>query len=365
MSVDINQPSTFQKMVNCTSNDGFRAWINHLGGSVMVSTYQANKLAFIGWDGRQVTLTMRDFDKPMGVAYHNDQILLASRREITLFSNAKVLAYEYDTKNIGSYDACYLPRTKWYTGDLNVHDVLFDSQGILMVNTRFSCLARPSFRFHFSPVWQPPFITDIVPEDRCHLNGVTLVDGQPAYVTMLGATDTARGWSEKKLSGGVLMDIRTNEVVLEGLCLPHSPRFYRQNLWFLNSGEGELWVVNPRTKENKVVVRLPGYLRGLDFWRDFAIIGLSKIRKHHQISGLPVQKTQNLLCGVAVVNVLTGNLEGFFEFTEGCEEIYDVRLLPGARHAAILTPELPTCHEAITTENSSWWLRSHEVNHEK
>lgn len=358
MNNNINASTEHHSVINCRVSDDFKLWMSQFGGSLIVSTYQAGKLAFIGWDGQQVTLNMRNFDKPLGVAYHNDQILVASRREITLFTNAKLLAYEYDPQNQGAYDACYFPRTTWYTGELNVHDVLIDSLGILMVNTRFSCLARPSYRFNFAPVWNPPFVTDIVPEDRCHLNGVALVDNVATYVTMLGQTDTAGGWRENKANGGLLMDVRTNEIVLNGLCMPHSPRYYRQNLWFLNSGNGELWVANPTNWETKIVSALPGYLRGLDFWGDYAIIGLSKIRERHIFGNLPVQnKNKNLLCGVAVVNVLTGRMEGIFEFTEGCEEIYDVRIMPNARHAAILTTATPACHEAITTERSSWWLR--------
>ncbi len=358
MNTKNNASSEQQISVNCQVSDDFKQWMSQLGGSLIVSTYQAGKLAFIGWDGRQVTLNMRNFDKPLGVAYHNDQLLVASRREITLFTNSKVLAYEFDPQNHGEYDACYLPRTTWYTGELNIHDVLFDSMGVLIVNTRFSCLARPSFRFHFAPVWNPPFVTDIVPEDRCHLNGVALVDGVASYATMLGKTDTAGGWRANKAKGGLLMDIRTNEIVLDGLCMPHSPRYYRQTLWFLNSGAGELWVANPNNWETKIVSVLPGYLRGLDFFGNYAIIGLSKIRERHIFGNLPLQnKNQKLLCGVAVVNVLTGKTEGIFEFTEGCEEIYDVRVLPNARRAAILTTANPACHEAITTERSSWWLR--------
>jgi len=53
----------------------------------------------------------------------------------------------------------------------------------VFVNTLFSCLAPVSERYSFLPLRQPPFITKLAAEDRCHLNGVrsigraTLRDG--------------------------------------------------------------------------------------------------------------------------------------------------------------------------------------------
>ena len=55
------------------------------------------------------------------------------------------------------------------------------------------------------PVWKPKFVTDLVPEDRCHLNGLAVRDGKAKYVTALGVTDTAGGWRDAKATGGVLI----------------------------------------------------------------------------------------------------------------------------------------------------------------
>jgi len=35
------------------------------------------------------------------------------------------------------------------------------------------------------------------------------------------------------LDGGLLMDVETNEVLVRGLSMPHSPRLYAGRLWFL------------------------------------------------------------------------------------------------------------------------------------
>ena len=43
---------------------------------------------------------------------------------------------------------------------------------------RMPCLIScgDSCRF-FSPRWRPPFVSALAPEDRCHLNGLAMVDG--------------------------------------------------------------------------------------------------------------------------------------------------------------------------------------------
>ena len=41
----------------------------------------------------------------------------------------------------------------------------------------FSCLCKFTLAYNFSPKWKPYFISEILPEDRCHLNGLALENG--------------------------------------------------------------------------------------------------------------------------------------------------------------------------------------------
>lgn len=342
----------------CEANDGFKQWMSNYGGSVVFSTRRSGKLCFLGWDGQMVTLLMRQMNLPTGLEVLRGQILVSTRYEISLYADAPLLAYDYDTTHRGAYDACYLPRTTWYIGDLGAGDVLTDRGGMLFVNTRFSCISRPSFKYHFETAWKPDFITEIVPEDRCHLSGAVAVDGELAYVTAFGKSDKALGWRENQSCGGILIDARTNEIVLEGLRMPHSPRWYKECLWFLNSAAGELCVMNPVTREVKTVCHLPGLTRGLGFWGNYAIVGVSQIGKFEGNEEFSIRKLNNrTYCGVIVVNILTGRTEGMFYFERGCEEIYDLALLPNVHRAAMRTPEQPECFDALTTERYSWWLQ--------
>jgi uncharacterized protein (TIGR03032 family) len=354
-------PSVVQRdpvRIECQASPEFLAWLAGARGSLIVSTYQAGKVAVIGWDGLQITLLMRQFDKPLGLAVDGERIALATRNDLFIFANSPILAHDYLENQPGRYDALYLPRVTYHTGDLNTHDVALVGDDVLLVNTRFSCLARVSDRYNFVPVWQPPFVTDLVPEDRCHLNGLAVVDGRPRYVTCLGTTDEAGAWRANKAHGGVVIDIVTNQVLFDGLSMPHSPRWHEGRLWLLDSGAGRLLVADPAAGRREVVCELPGYLRGLCFVGPYAVIGMSKIREKHIFGGLPVQqRCPRLQCGLAVVDTRSGAQVGLFEYTAGCEELYDVRFLPGRERPTILNLDKAAVREAMATPGPSYWLR--------
>lgn len=354
-----NDNHAADQMITCSVSPDFHAWLAQSGGSLVLSTYQAGKVAMIGWDGRQVTLLMRQFDKPLGLAVQGRHLALATRHSIELFADAPLLAYDYLEDQPGRYDALYLPRVSYHTGDLHVHDVAFHDGGLLFVNTRFSCLARVSCDHHFLPVWHPRFISDLVPEDRCHLNGLAMVAGRPKYVTALGTTNSAGAWRDNKACGGVVIDVETGQIVAESLSMPHSPRWHEGRLWVLNSGTGELVVIDPETGRRETVSSLPGYVRGLCLAGSFALVGMCKIREKHIFGGLPIQqRLKRLTCGVAIVDLRSGGIAGMFEFTSGCEELYDVAFLPGVRRPTILNLDKPAVREAVTNPDSSYWLRA-------
>lgn len=347
-----------ESRVTCDTTEGFAAWLAGCGGSLAISTYQAGKVAMLGWDGRQITFLMRDFDKPLGMAADRGRLALATRHSVWLFADAPLLAHDYLEEQPGRYDALYLPRVSYLTGDLHIHDLAWAGETLLAVNTRFCCLSGLSKDFSFVPLWKPDFLSDLVPEDRCHLNGLAVRDGRAKYVTALGRTDTPGGWRERKADGGVVLDVETNEVVAQGLSMPHSPRWHDGRLWVLNSGTGELVVVDPDQRNWQVVCGLPGYLRGLCLVGPYALVGLSLIREQHIFGGLPIQeRLSKLHCGVAIVDTRSGAQIGFFEFTSGCSELYDVVFLPGVRRPMILSADKPAVREAFTNPDSSYWLR--------
>ncbi len=354
----LTSPLDGTNIIECSASDSFQAWLSQAGGSLAITTYQAGKLALVGWNGQQVTVLLRQFPKPMGLAVQGQRLALATHHEVWIFANAPLLAHDYLENQPGRYDTLYLPRIAYYTGDLNIHDLAFGSDTLWLVNTRFSCLAALSKDFSFVPRWQPRFISQVAPEDRCHLNGLAMVDGRPRFVTALGESDKVGGWRPTKATGGILVDVDSGEIVLRGLSMPHSPCWHEGYLWLLNSGTGELWRIDIQSGHYDVVSTLPGFLRGLCCVGNYALVGLCQIREQHIFGGLPVQQRfDRLVCGVAVVDLRSGQLVGMLEFTAGCQELYDVQFLAGVLRPTILNSERPEIRQAVTAPEFSYWLR--------
>ncbi len=239
----------------------------------------------------------------------------------------------------GTCDRLYAPRTAYTTGDLNVHDVVIADwpgvglESVLFVNTDFSCLATLSCDYSFVPLWQPPFIAKLVPEDRCHLNGVAVVAGRPAYVTACSATDTAAGWRDHRQQGGVVLSIQDNDIIATGLSMPHSPRWYQDRLWLLNSGTGELGYLDRDRGSFIPVSFCPGFVRGVAFWKQWAIVGLSKLRSR-SFTGLPLETRLMAQgdaphCGLLVIDLQRGEVNHKLELEGVVAELFDVVVLPG------------------------------------
>lgn len=350
-------------IIQCAISPAFAEWMSRAGGSLVITTYQAGKVAMVGFDGKQVTMLMRQFEKPMGLAINGPKIALATRNDVIIFANAPLLAPDYLETQHGRYDTLYLPRVSYHTGDINIHDLAYGSDGLWVVNTRFCCLSKLTDDHNFVPIWKPPFLSEIVPEDRCHLNGLAMVDDRPKFVTCLGETDEVGGWRPGKATGGCVIDVPSNQVVARGFAMPHSPRWYRGKLYLLHSGAGELIVVDPATGKHEVVCALPAYLRGLGFAGDYAIVGMCQIREKHIFGGLPVQQRYpKLKCGVVVIDLRTGKEIGSLDFTAGCQELFEVQYLPRVLKPMILNLEREQARQAFTAPTFSYWLRpSNEI----
>ena len=192
-----------------------------------------------------------------------------------------------------AFDACFVPRNFRLTGDLDLHDVGVDADGTpIFVNTRFNCLATASARHSFRPIWKPPFISGLLDGDKCHLNGLAMRDGRPAYVTAVSRSDVIDGWRDRRADGGVVIDVASGAVVCEGLSMPHSPRIHRGDLWLLNSGTGDLGIVEGLGEgAGRFAPRAfcPGFLRGLALIDKYAVVGLSKPR-YKRFEGLALDE---------------------------------------------------------------------------
>jgi uncharacterized protein (TIGR03032 family) len=312
----------------------FPEFLNQLQSSLLVSTYQTGKLICARYDGGQLNTHFRDFSRPMGLAVAPGRIAIGTRAEVLDYRNFPAVAPKVEPQ--GKHDACFLPRNKHFTGDIRIHEVEFAQGELWLVATNFSCLATLDAEHSFLPRWKPPFISQLTAEDRCHLNGLCVIDDEPRYVTALGETDVAGGWRENKASGGVLIDIESGETVLRGLSMPHSPRWYDGRMWVLESGKGTISVADLDAGTVETVAELPGFTRGLLFAGGLAFVGLSQVRETATFGGLPLmERLDERLCGVWAVNPQTGQIAGFLRFEELVQEVFDVELLTGLRYPEI------------------------------
>ena len=307
-----------------------------LGCSLLVSTYQTGRVIIVRADGDNANTHFCGFAVPMGLAYAGGDLAIGTKTQVHLYRNQPALCQRLEPA--GKYDACFVPRSTHTTGDVRIHDLAFAGGELWMVNTRFSCLATLDGTYSFVPRWRPPFVSALAPEDRCHLNGLAVVDGEPRYVTALGMTDEPGGWRDGKTTGGVVLDVRSGEPIVTGLCMPHSPRWHDGRLWVLESGTGRLGTVDLGSGVFAEVARVPGFARGLSFAGPFAFIGLSQVREQ-VFEGLPLTADGvERNCGVWVVDLRTGGIAAFLQFEGQVHELFEVAVLHGVRYPEVLEP---------------------------
>ena len=318
-----------------TTSRGFSGWLHQMGGSLAFTTYQAGKVLFIGLnpDGR-LSIFERSFPRCMGLAVSENgrTILMATHYQLYRFDNILPTGQRQ-----GQYDAVYAPHQTWITGDIDIHDVEIDKKGEpVFINTLFNCVATVGNGASFKPLWQPPFISKLAAEDRCHLNGLATEDGAPKYVTCVSRSDASDGWRDRRADGGLVIDVTNDNIVAEGLSMPHSPRLYEGKLWLLNSGTGYFGWLDPKNGKFNPVTFCPGYARGLTLVNNYAVIGLSQSRDNKTFQGLPLNdalkdKDVDARCGLLIVDLNTGDAVEWVRIEGVVQELFDVAFLPNVR----------------------------------
>lgn len=319
---------------NYSISTGFVNLLNAQNISIAVTSYQSGRLYLLGRNPKGgLMINEQYFQKAMGLHYADNTLYMATLANIYRMENILLPDQVMDEQ----YTDCFVPRTTHLTGVLDAHDVgVTKDNEILFVNTRYNCIAKVSDKHSFKPFWKPAFISSIVSEDRCHLNGMAMQNGVAKYATAVSKSDTVDGWRDRRADGGIIIDVEKNEIVCEGLSMPHSPRLYNGKLWVLNSGTGELgWVDLSKkdlTKRFQPVCFCPGFTRGVAFHGKFAFVGLSKPR-YKRFKGLALDKRlqetdSEPWCGLQVIDLSTGACVQWFRIDGKIGELYDVEIIP-------------------------------------
>ena len=324
--------------VKIDTSEGFVNWLSEQNASIAFSTKSASKIFCIGVTAEdKLSFGERPFDRCGALAWNNNSVYLSTTYQIWRLENSIPAGNDFQ-----GFDQFYIPQQSFVTGDLNIQDLYVDEQGrILFVNSLFSCLATVSAQHSFVPLWKPTFVTKINAENRCHLSGMAVVDGKPKYVTVAGQTDEKQGWLECRQNGGSVIDITNNDVVCTGLSIPQAPRWYQDKLWVLNSGTGHFGYVNFDNGQFESVAFCPGYLRGLSFIGNYAVIGTCRPLNENDFDGLDLNDNlkshdQEAQCGIWVVNLENGDIEHHMTFDRVINDIFSVITMPNVKRPMAL-----------------------------
>jgi uncharacterized protein (TIGR03032 family) len=337
------------------------AWMAEQNLSFAFTTYQIGKFFLLGLKANQeLSVFERTFNRCMGLCSTPNGLYMSSLYQVWRFENVLHSGQTQD-----GFDRLYLPQVGYTTGDIDIHDMGVDRDGrLIFVNTLFGCLATLSETHSFKPLWQPPFLSKLAAEDRCHLNGLAMREGKPAYVTAVSESDVVDGWRDHRAQGGVVLSVADNEVVARGLSMPHSPRWHQDRLWLLNSGTGEFGFIDLQSGRFEAVCFCPGYLRGLSLQGDYALVGLSRPRHNKTFSGLPLDdllksRHSEPRCGVQVIDLRSGDVIHWLRLEGVVEELYDVVALPGVRRPMALGFKTDEIRRVLSIEADNGELTPH------
>jgi uncharacterized protein (TIGR03032 family) len=344
------QPAADQTQISVSR--GFGNWLSRNRCSLAFTSYQTGQLFLVGrLPNGQVSFHQQNYVRAMGVHATPARLYVGSLFQIWRLEN--VLA-PHERAN-ESFDRLYVPRNAQTTGDIDVHELSVDRAGrVIFVNTKFSCLATTSVTHGFKPLWKPPFISRLAAEDRCHLNGLAMADGGPAYVTAVSRSDMINGWRDRRHEGGVLIDVRDDRIVTDQLSMPHSPRVGPDGVYLLDSGRGMLARVDPKSGARTDIAFCPGFLRGLALHNGYAIATVS-LPRDGAFSGLALQdelkkRDGEPWCGVCIVDLRSGDLVDWIRLNGAIKELFDVAAIPEVLCPMALGVQSPDIQSLISFE---------------
>lgn len=332
--------------------------LNNLNCSILISTYQAGKVICISphADNEHLITLPRNFNKPMGIDISGNRMAISLKDEVIVLQNSVELAVNYPNKP-NTYDNLWVPRITYYTGQVDMHDIKFGHDGIYAINTSFSCLCKIDGVFNFTPIWYPPFLNKKDQGDQCHMNGLVMLNGTPKFVTALGTSQENQGWRDQIINGGVIMDVESNEIILQNLPMPHSPKLINDELYLLLSASGEFIKVNIKTRTFEVIKKFDGFCRGLDIYNDLAFIGFSKLRKNSSTFAKLSFSDKANFAGIKIIHLPTKSEVAELIYETSVDEIYEIKILENSTKPNILNTTNDIHKYSLATPTNTYWAK--------
>jgi uncharacterized protein (TIGR03032 family) len=323
--------------------------------TLAISVYQAGKILLFDTDeSGNLKITPISYPKPMGICSDGNKLAIATINELHIYKDEPQLAKKLSSEQ-RDFKHLYFPRQTFHCGMIDLHDIDFVNQRITGVNTLFSCICQFDDEHNFTPIWKPYFISENTPEDRCHLNGMAQVDGKLKYITALGHQDKPGSWRKDITNSGILMDIPENKILVDGLAMPHSPRWYNGKIYLLESAKGELVEIDPISFKKTTKARLNGLVRGLTIVDGLAFIGISTVREKSKTFNKLDDSVKAEHASIEIIDIASGITLGNLVFKTDIKEIYDVQLLQNVQAAGIFGLYDKRHNAGISTPDQVFW----------
>jgi uncharacterized protein (TIGR03032 family) len=343
------------ELTKISASRGLVDWLATHRISLALTSYQTGQLMLIGVLPRgTLSVYQRNFVRAMGLCASPQRIYLSAIAHVWRLENVLKQGQVANRQ----FDRLYVPRSAQTTGDLDIHEIATDNKNrVVFVNTKYSCLATFDPVHSFKPLWKPSFVSKLAPEDRCHLNGLAMQDGQPKYVTAVSRCDVVDGWRERRHEGGIIIDVDTDRIVTENASMPHSPRLANGSLWVLDSGRGYLCRIDEKSGDSERVAFCPGFLRGLSFWRHFALVAAS-LPRDSSFQGLELEdnikaRDGEPRCGAFIVDTRNGDIMHWIRFDGAVRELFDAAFIPGVHAPMCVGLTSPEMRTLITLEQDA------------
>jgi uncharacterized protein (TIGR03032 family) len=345
-----------ERLVRETSAD--RAFVELIQDAniSLIAALRPGAIACFGAKDGALTVSCTPMARPLGLATDGSRLAVGTQREIVVFAPSLRLAPHVPGRP-EYYDVVFVPVSSFRTGECMVHDMVLDGNSVVFANTQFSCLSRADGVSSFQALWQPPFITKLLPQDRCHLNSFATDGRRIRYVTAFAASDSQSGYRTMPIDSGVIIDVEANAVVATGLIRPHSVRVFDEQLYVLNSAAGEVMRLDLAARRQETLATLPGFTRGLRAHGEVLFVGLSTLRATAQSLNLPLSgRRASLIAGIAALDRASGRVLGMLRLGSGVEELFDFAIVPDVRRALVMNPDVEAVHVGIETSFGSFWM---------
>lgn len=345
-NLDLNSAPDQQPSYDFSSSStpSFLEFLQTFGVSIALTSYDCQRLIVFRQHQGSLDTLLVPAARPRGIALTGDKLTVGAYTEIINYYRHDQLLSQLNTSTGLQADALFLPRNSHITGEINVHDMAWGNEGLWLVNSRFTCLCTLQPDLSFKPRWWPMFVDGPTGNGEGHLNGMAMENGQPAYATCFGAYVGGEGWRDAdNLHTGLLMDVQQNEIVMDGLCMPHSPKVHQGRVYLCNSGYGAVLCYDPQTQSTTKVLELPGFTRALCFYGDYMLVGCSRFRKSKIKTQLPlVDMYETSNAGVYIVDTSDYSIVAYCRFDGDVSQLYDIAVIPNA-----ISPYIPPMQDPL------------------